>query len=300
MNDFRQITAIAVDCLNPVLAARALERSMAQCDFAEAILLTDTPVPTKAKVKTIAPIRSWGQYSNYALRELGQHVNTPYLLIVQWDGFVLDARQWSSEFLKWDYIGAPWPGPDGPQVGNGGFCLRSRRLLDALEDPVFQTPGKEAEDRRICQVARPMLEQRYGVRFAPVPLAMRFSYEWYPSNEPTFGVHGLFNLWRHLSDTELLEFVDLLHRRTITHHPFLNLLVDQIHRGRYGIAQRMVKRALQRLAGADVETGLEIFRQAFKNEIDGEAFVATCRQLLALHVPVPDPIRRHASPGPWV
>ena len=44
-----------------------------------------------------------------------------------------------SDFLKWDYIGAPWPlsyeafvDPFGRhiRVGNGGFSLRSRKFLE--------------------------------------------------------------------------------------------------------------------------------------------------------------------------
>ncbi len=285
MNDFRQITAIAVDCLNPTLAAQALERSMAQCDFAEAILLTDTPVPTQAKVKTIPPIRSRTEYSRFCLRGMAEHVSTPYLLIVQWDGFVLDAGQWDSEFLKWDYIGAPWPTRAGPRVGNGGFCLRSRRLLDALADPVFDEPEVELEDQFICRDHGAMLEQRYGVRFAPVPLAMRFSYEGYLPTSPTFGVHGLHALWRHFSEAEVRTLVETLHPRSLTGVSFINLIVNLIDNARYGMAQRLLRLALDRLAGADLEAGLDMFRQTFTKPAGGDTFVETCRQLLALRVP---------------
>lgn len=285
MNDFRQITAIAVDCINPTLAAQALERSMAQCDFAEAILLTDTPVPTEAKVRTIPPVRSRTEYSRFCLRDMAEHVSTPYLLIVQWDGFVLDAGQWDSEFLKWDYIGAPWPTRAGPEVGNGGFCLRSRRLLDALADPVFDEPEVELEDQFICREHRALLEQRHGVRFAPVPLARRFSYDSYLPARSTFGVHGLYNLWRHLPETEFETMVRALHPRSLTGVGFINLLIVHMNDGRYAMAQHLLRMALDLLAGADLEAGLEMFRRTFEKPPAGDTFVATCRQLLALRVP---------------
>lgn len=43
------------------------------------------------------------------------------------------------EFLAYDYIGAPWGGkPFGLEFGNGGLCLRNRRLaLEILSDPPF-------------------------------------------------------------------------------------------------------------------------------------------------------------------
>lgn len=285
MNDFRQITAIAVDCLNPGPAAQALEHSMAQCDFADALLLTDTPVPTQARVQTIPPIRSRRDYSRFALQQMAAYVTTPYLLIVQWDGFVLDARQWNSEFLQWDYIGAPWPGPNGPRVGNGGFCLRSRRLLDALADPVFQAADVELEDHFICQVQRAMLERRYGLRFAPAPLAHRFAYESYAPTAPTFGFHGLQNLARHCSQTHLLALAQALHADTFKGNQFIGLLTRLMGTHQFSLAQHLLRLALERMAGPDPERGLETFRQVFKQPVDGNAFVRTCQQLLAMRLP---------------
>lgn len=282
MNDFRQVTALAIDCLNPRLAAHALERSMAQCDFGDALLLTDTPVPTQARVEAIGPIRSQREYSRFVLRQMAEHVRTPFVLIVQWDGFVLDARQWETEFLKWDYIGAPWPESTGLGVGNGGFSLRSRRLLDALADPVFQEADVDLEDQFICQTQGARLAQHHGVRFAPAPLAQRFSYELIPPPQATFGFHGLFNFWRHFEASQVLGFAGELAPRTYTGAPFMNLLVGYIDRGQYAMAQRLLLLALSRLEGEDLDAGLEAYRQAYTDPVAGDAFVATCRQLLAL------------------
>src|ERR1700687_3454326 len=42
---------------------------------------------------------------------------------------------WREEFLGCDYIGAQWFWhDDAMRVGNGGFSLRSRKLLLALQD----------------------------------------------------------------------------------------------------------------------------------------------------------------------
>ena len=152
MNDFSRITVCAVDCVSPKLAARALERSMKQCDFADALLLTDQAIDTRARAEKIGPIGSQTEYSRFMLRELGPYIRTDYVLVVQWDGFVLDASQWRSGFLDYDYIGAPWPVHDRFEVGNGGFSLRSRRLLDALADPAFP---KRKSNLRISTSASP-------------------------------------------------------------------------------------------------------------------------------------------------
>ena len=45
---------------------------------------------------------------------------------------MLDGAAWRPEFLDYDYIGAVWPHVlDKYNVGNGGFSLRSKALLEA-------------------------------------------------------------------------------------------------------------------------------------------------------------------------
>jgi len=63
-------------------------------------------------------------------------------LSIEPDGFPVHPECWEHDFLKWDYIGAPWPlkwsGRNGIRVGNGGCCLRSAafiRVLNTLEYP---------------------------------------------------------------------------------------------------------------------------------------------------------------------
>jgi hypothetical protein len=42
---------------------------------------------------------------------------------------------WDPEFLDWDYIGAKWFWAEaGKRVGNGGFSLRSYKLLEQPMD----------------------------------------------------------------------------------------------------------------------------------------------------------------------
>jgi hypothetical protein len=112
---------------------------------------------------------------------------------VQWDGFVLDATQWAPQFLEYDYVGAPWPQfSDGRDVGNGGFSLRSRRLLEACRDPRFR--AAHPEDVAICRLNRDLLEREHGIRFADRSTAERFAFERTEPDGPTFGFHGVFNM----------------------------------------------------------------------------------------------------------
>src|SRR6185503_2962507 len=66
--------------------------------------------------------------------------------------------------------------------------------LEALQDPGLEFDRARPEDKVICRELRPVLEARYGIRFAPVELAARFAFEHGAPPHPTFGFHGEFNL----------------------------------------------------------------------------------------------------------
>jgi hypothetical protein len=93
-------------------------------------------------------------------------------------------------------------------VGNGGFSLRSRKLLQALQDPSLVM--RHPEDLCICHDHRAWLEREHGMRFAPLALARRFAYERLLPEGPTFGFHGLFNLHRVMAPEALHTLVQRL------------------------------------------------------------------------------------------
>lgn len=139
------------------------------------------------------PLNSKEAYSNFCIDELYKHVHTEHLLICQYDGYVHNWQAWDDNWLQYDYIGAPWHYNDGMAVGNGGFSLRSRRLMEILStDPYIRF--KHPEDHHICRTYRPYLETTYGIKFAPVEVAERFSFEGYmqPGKylNTQFGRHG--------------------------------------------------------------------------------------------------------------
>ncbi len=129
-------------------------------------------------------------YSKFILKELYKYIHTKYVLIVQHDGFVRNPEAWTNEFLDYDYIGATWWYKDGKNVGNGGFSLRSKKLLELCAN--LPTNATHPEDHIICRDMRPYLESK-GIKFAPESLANQFSFEGY--NQPgtytnQFGFHG--------------------------------------------------------------------------------------------------------------
>jgi hypothetical protein len=211
--DLGRVTLCSVDTRTPLLAIQAMQRSMQGIRFGDAILFAHADAglvdhAARLGIRVIDPgeLNSINAYSEFMLKELGRHVENDFALIVQWDGFVVHPEIWTNEFLKYDYIGAPWrDGIGDDRVGNGGFSLRSKKLLNALGATDIATT--HPEDLCICKVNRSRLEMNYGVRFASVDIATRFSYEHVRITDPTFGFHGVFNLHEALSASDMLAMI---------------------------------------------------------------------------------------------
>lgn len=162
-----------------------------------------------ANVKLTDKIKNVSDYSRFMISNLNDYISTPYVLIVQHDGFILNPRNWLDDYLNYDYIGAPWPYRQPPhyhplypyRVGNGGFSLRSKKLLTILSDIKVLPSGMWPEDAIICNTSKdskPYPDGRYlteilreekQVKFAPFELASEFSVEngtW----DGQFGFHG--------------------------------------------------------------------------------------------------------------
>lgn len=158
---------------------------------------------------------------------------------------MLDARHWDPAFLAHDYIGASWPQfSDGHDVGNGGFSLRSRRLLQACQSPRFQQA--HPEDVLIGRTHRPWLEAQ-GLRFAPRSLADRFSAERVGDPLRSFGYHGVWHMPRMLGVDRFWEIYRTLNERSTIRHDFAAVL-KQVAQGQGGVG-----RALQLLADRVVD-----------------------------------------------
>lgn len=214
MLDLSSISLLCLDTRNPELAVKVMQRCMTGTRFHEAVLLThadfrcDDP---RITVHAVRPLRSVADYSAFMLKELSPYFTGSHVLVMQWDGFILDPAAWDPAFLEYDYIGAPWPGTwphIQHQVGNGGFSLRSRKLVDALHDP--EIVRLHPEDDSIGNLYHDLLVGRYGIAFAPLELASRFAFENIPPSGPTFGFHGLGHIGQALTDQEALAFLQLV------------------------------------------------------------------------------------------
>ena len=144
--------------------------------------------------------------------KLSEYIHTDFALIIQSDGYVINPDSWRDEFLEYDYIGAPFKLPTDNfsyrdiygkifRVGNGGFSLRSKKLIELanklnLEWKPFH--GFYNEDGFICAMNRHIYEEN-GCKFAPLHVAKYFSHESdIPENQglSTFGFHGKWSRFK--------------------------------------------------------------------------------------------------------
>jgi len=207
MLELPNVTLCCIDTMNHALALRALRQSSAHIRFGRKLFISDREVSAPdVEVEIVAPLTSRDDYSQFVLKSLASRIDTSHVLLVQWDGYVINPAAWREEFLGCDYIGAQWFWhDDGMRVGNGGFSLRSRKLLLALEDSRIVLT--EAEDVTICRRFRPLLQREHGIRFASEATADAFAFEAaYPIGKP-FGFHGLFNFCRVVPPDDLTELV---------------------------------------------------------------------------------------------
>ncbi len=204
-----QVTLVSVTSVDLPATELAMMISMHDIQFGEVKLLTSEEyIPQDPRIHVVKiPELDFEGYSRFILNDLHGFIDTDYCLVIQADGFILNAHKWQDQFLDYDYIGAPWPkilalgGGDQMlylknQVGNGGFSLRSKKLLKETANINWnQLPyPTKSEDLIICHF---LFEEiiKSGMKFPSPEFAAQFSIESenasYGQNPSTsFGFHG--------------------------------------------------------------------------------------------------------------
>lgn len=252
-----QVTLCAATSVNVAATIQALEVSLAQIRFAKCLLFTDASVEPSHPAITIVPIHrlnSSQAYSEFLLWKLGDYIETSHCLVVQWDGHVLDAGRWDKAFFDYDFIGASWPQfADGLDVGNGGFSLRSRRLLKACQSPRFRPA--HPEDIMIGRTHRAWLEAQ-GLRIADRDVADRFSAERAGDVLASFGYHGVWHMPCVLGVRRFWDIYNSLDNRSTVRHD-LGSLLKQLGKGAGGIGRAI--RMLRDQIGDTLKKGTRDF-----------------------------------------
>jgi hypothetical protein len=137
-------------------------------------------------------LKSYLDSSRFTYTELPDIIKSDYYLGIHDDGFVINPHLWSDQFLKYDYIGAPWKWEGRRnRVGNGGFVLKSNKFIQLTKHLTFMNT---CDDGELTNTYYDYFIQN-NCKYAPVEVAMKFSLE---SNIPEcelnlnncFGFHG--------------------------------------------------------------------------------------------------------------
>jgi len=124
-----------------------------------------------------------------------EHFESEYVLIFQTDSMLFPQSIFDiSDFLGYDYVGAPWQWAEKKDGGgNGGLSLRKvESFLNILEKHDYPLSVDVAED---------LFFDSLPLKFAPFDVAQRFSVEsvWYPA---PFGCH---KPWQYLKAEEYIQ-----------------------------------------------------------------------------------------------
>ena len=179
----KDTTIVCIDCISYELALFALRASIKDCKFDKVLFLSDIEsIPDKdIQLISIPKIKSKEEYSEFVIKELYKYLDTKYVLIIQFDGYIINPDAWTDDFFKYDYVGARWV-QSYFMVGNGGFSLRSKKLLKFCADNFI---AFHPEDCVICCENKELLEKN-GFKFATMEDAYKFSIE----DEPYTGQFG--------------------------------------------------------------------------------------------------------------
>lgn len=181
----KQVTLAAISSVRLDETVSAMKYSMRGIKYEDVVLISHQQpedLPEKIRFVEVKQIDSIDEYNRFLLFELYKYIQTEYVLIVHWDGFVVHPNQWRKEFLQYDYIGAPWPEELGfkdtenhiCRVGNG-VSLRSKKLLELPTELKLEWKH-ENEDTFLCCNHKKTLEEN-GLQIAPLDIAKFFSHE---------------------------------------------------------------------------------------------------------------------------
>jgi hypothetical protein len=244
----KDITFVAIDFIWHDLTRYATEQSLKHIDPKEIVIISDREILPGAKHIIREPVSGMQEYNEIMLKGITEHVNTKHAMYIQWDGIANDREQWRDEFLDYDYIGAVWPWEtEGKNVGNGGFSLRSKRLLDAcMDDKIKLSEARDfiGEDGSIGVDHRPYLETEYGIKYATTEIARKFSYE-LGVHEPSFGFHGLWNVFNLMTDADMDYFYTRIDYKGWNGYKWHHTLAAVIRRNRMDIYEYMLGKLIE-------------------------------------------------------
>ena len=169
MLEIPDVTLVCVFTICHDLHLMAINDCLERVKFGDVKIFSDRTIYPETDI--IGPFDNESQFADFAQNRLPFEIKTSHALFIQWDSWVIDPQMWRSEYLDYDYIGAPWWYSDGRNVGNSGFCLRSTSLMRFLAQNRDKFPIGTPEDHILCREYQKNLPQ---FKWAPVKVAQDF------------------------------------------------------------------------------------------------------------------------------
>lgn len=182
------VTLVAMTSVLIPETIKALLHSSKNIDFGVIKLISDKKpdnLPPQIEFEKTEPITNIDQWNHRIVYHLTDYIDTEFIILIHDDGFIVNPDSWRPEFLKYDYIGAPWDNKyfldeQGRQIRVGNsVSLRSKKLLDIPKKynmPWVTHDGNYNEDTQICVWNRKLFLEK-GISFAPFEVAKYFSHE---------------------------------------------------------------------------------------------------------------------------
>lgn len=174
------------------------------------------------------------EYSTFMIKDLNQYIDTDHVLICQYDGIGINPEFWNEKFLQYDCIGSATYYKHPPLFKTlsecklvdtlehswyplgGGFCLRSKKLLNALSDPevlpYFHNYAINAqwscEDISIGMIYRKFMEEKYGIVYGSFEDSVEFCAEILSAYNFCLGFHGWDQIPLFLNEDETLFWIN--------------------------------------------------------------------------------------------
>lgn len=140
------VTLLCADCVSTQRAINVLEHCKSKADFGAVKFLTSLPTDYQHKVE-IMPLNTLIAYSIFMLTKVNAYIDTPHVLVVQRDGFILNPESFNPAWLELDYIAPIFVQYD--KVGSGGFSLRSKKLMDNVASNIMPWNGTQKQADQI-------------------------------------------------------------------------------------------------------------------------------------------------------
>lgn len=193
MIDLPTVDLLAMDGVDGRRAIHAVKHSIRGLKFRRVIFMAPSlPEELKEVVDEFHVfVSDYEGWNRFMVKDLVNYLPDGHVIFIHNDGYILNPKAWRPAFLNYDYIGAPWWYHTGINVGNGGFCLRSRKFVETSAR--FSFPVYAPEDHILIRLNGAVMEQQ-GIKFAPEILASKFALEgnmkWGTTWNGQFGFHN--------------------------------------------------------------------------------------------------------------